>query len=110
MTDFQDGGRVSPLVDLVGGYTVAWFTAFAGVELVADLWGGSAHLDPFVGVEFDIRRVTIALSARWFHPAGEAFYSSFEYVTPGYQGAFGLLIGIKVRRDLDRRRDGDADG
>ena len=104
MTDLRDGARVSPLVDLAGGYTVKWFTAFAGFDLAMDFWGGGVHWSPLAGVEFDLpRRVTLQLAWKWYTPAFDWYASSIRYLPEDPRaGAMGVLLGIKVNVDPSR--------
>jgi hypothetical protein len=111
LTDFQSGARFSPMFDVAGGYTIDWFTVYGGVEMLLDFWRGSVHLDPMVGVEIDIRSFTLFGTFIWYHPFGDGYHNSFEYVTPGDHGSLGLMIGLKGRLDLGglgrRRRSHD---
>lgn len=110
LSDFQTGARFTPMFDIAGGYTIDWFTIYGGVEVLIDPWSQSVHIDPMVGVEFDIRNFTLFGTFIWYHPFGDGYQNSFEYVSPGDHGGLGLMIGLKGRFDLNegrRRRDDD---
>jgi len=104
MTDFRHGARLSPILDIAGGYTYRWFTVFAGFDVVADYAGGGALFNPFAGIEVDLpRRVALQLAAKWFSPAFEGFASPIRYVSVDYRGGIGVLVGIKFGFDLGKR-------
>lgn len=100
LTDFQEGARVTPMVDLAGGYTIDWFTPFAGVELMVDAWGKRILGNFFVGFEADIGDWTLASSAVWFTPWYDTFSSAVEYAGTGGNGGLGFLLGVKYRFHL----------
>jgi hypothetical protein len=104
LTDFQEGARIDPLFDVAGGYTVDWFTVYAAAEFLVDPWGQSVHVDPMVGMEFDIRNFTLFGTCIWYHPFGDGYRNSFEYVTPGDHGGIGVMLGLKGRIDLGHTR------
>jgi len=106
-TDFQDGARVSPLIDLAGGYTFEWFTPFAGLEMAIDLWGGDTVIDPYLGFEIDIGDLVLSFAAIWFHAGYDWYASPVRYVSGDTNGALGFLLGLKYRWDLSEevRRD-----
>jgi len=104
LTDFQEGARFDPTFDIAGGYTVDWFTIYGGAEFLVDPWRKTVHMDPMVGMEFDIRNFTLFGTFIWYHPFGDAYHNSFEYVTPGGHGGIGVMFGLKGRIDLNRPR------
>jgi hypothetical protein len=104
LTDFDTGARVVPFLDLAGGYTWNWLTAFLGAEVWLDFWGGGVAANPYVGVEFDIRRTTISLAGVWYNPGLDASSSAADYVSGLDRGGIGVQLGVKYRFDLGRRR------
>lgn len=102
LTDFQNAARLNPMFDIAGGYTIEWFTFYFGIDFLLDPWSKSVHMDPMVGVEFDIRRFTLFGTFLWYHPFGDGIHNSFEFVTPGGHGGLGLMFGLKGRFDLNR--------
>ncbi len=105
MTDFQDEARVAPIMDIAGGYTVDWFTFYAGAEIALDPWGGGAMANPFIGAEADIReRWSLSAAFVWFSPGYSVFSSSIDYVSANSQGAVGFILGLKRRWDLSHLR------
>ena len=105
LTDFQEGARISPLVDIAGGYTWAWFTLFGGAEFAYDGWGNNMYGNFFIGAEADIGDFTLALSGTWFSPWFDAYSSAVDYVAPNNAGGIGLLLGFKYRFDLLRKHN-----
>jgi hypothetical protein len=100
LTDFENGARVSPLVDIAVSYTYLWVTPFVGFETIVDLWASGAITNPFVGFEVDIDSWTLSASGIWYHPAHDWYASSIRYLAPNYQGSIGVMLGIKRRWDL----------
>jgi hypothetical protein len=94
-SDFDNGARIGPLMDIAGGYTINRFTPFAGIELTVDCWGPGVIWNPFVGLEIDIKKTTLSAAAIWYNPTFDAYTSSVDYVSPGYHGSVGLIIGVK---------------
>jgi len=108
LTDFKKGFRVSPTLDLAGGYTFAWFTPFAGGEFALDGWGGRLMGNFFAGFEADVGNWTLAASGIWFTPWFETSTSVVDYESPGHAGAVGCLLGVKYRFRLPgAKEDGD---
>jgi hypothetical protein len=105
-TDFRESGRISPLVDLAGGYTIEWFTPFAGFNMTADFWGGNVMSNFFGGFEADIGNLTLSAAAVWFYPSYDWYASPIRYVAPDYQGSIGVLIGVKYRFNTNVCRGG----
>jgi len=110
LTDFQDGARISPMVDIAGGYTIDWFTPFAGAEFIVDAWGKRLLGNFFVGFEADIGDWTLAGSGVWFTPWYDTFTSAVDYAGTKGNGGLGFLIGVKYRFHLknSKREGGDA--
>jgi hypothetical protein len=100
LTDFKEGARISPTLDLVGGYTFGWFTPFAGAEFAVDAWGGRLIGNFFAGFEADIGNLTLAASGVWFTPWFDTYSSVVDYESPDQAGAVGCLLGVKYRFHL----------
>ena len=100
LTDFSDGTRVSPTLDLAGGYTLGWFTPFLGAEFVGDVSGERLLGNFYAGSEADIGNLTLAAAGVWFTPWFETYTSSVEYVSPERHGALGFFVGLKYRFDV----------
>jgi hypothetical protein len=105
-TDFQEGARISPLIDLAGGYTVDWLTPFAGFEMAPDFWGGNVVSNYFAGFEADIGKLTLSAAGVWFYPSYDWYASPIRYVSADYQGSIGVLVGIKYKFDTIISRGG----
>ena len=50
-----------------------------------------------VGQELVISRVGLQLEARWYQPFANTSALLIDYASFGRQGAFGILIGVRVR-------------
>lgn len=96
-TDLQDQARISPVVDMAGGYTFDPITVFTGFETALDYWGGSAITNLFTGIEVETGRLILSAAGVWFDPAFDGSTSPVEYVSADYRGAFGFLLGAKIR-------------
>ncbi len=107
LTDFKDGARISPTLDIAGGYTFGWFTPYAGAEFAVDAWGGRLLGNFFAGFEADLGNWTLAASGVWFTPWFDTFSSVVDYVSPGEAGAVGCLLGVKYRIRLSGSKEGD---
>jgi len=110
MTDFQDGARIIPMLDLAGGYTWAWFTLFCGAEFAYDPWGANLHGNFYAGLEADIGNLTLAASGVWFTPWFDTYSSAVQYAAPNDAGGIGLLLGVKYRFDLLKNRKQEGGG
>jgi hypothetical protein len=110
-SDFRDGARIAPLLDMAGGYTIEWFTPFVGAEMAIDFWGMNVVVNPYAGFEIDISNLTLGASVVWFYPGYNWYASTIKYVSPNEQGGIGILIGIKYRWDTKKKakKEGDHD-
>jgi len=110
LTDFKQGARISPTLDIAGGHTFDWFTPFAGAEFQVDAWGGRLLGNFFAGFEADMGNFTVAASGVYFTPWFDTWSSIVDYVSPNQAGAVGCLLGFKYRfhlLDSDREPGGD---
>ena len=99
-TDFENGARIDPLIDLAGGYTFEWFTLFAGAEMALDMWDSNFVISPYLGGEFDIGKLSLSAALLYFSPAFDTFGSPVQYVSIKDMGAVGILLGLKYRWQL----------
>lgn len=92
-TDFvqaQSAAEVSASVSWLLGEHVMPYATFT---VYVDALSGAAHLAPGVGVEFRVGRFAIIPELRWYAPETSARGASVEWLSPGKQGAIGLVLG-----------------
>jgi hypothetical protein len=92
-TDFQQAqsaAEVSASVSwLLGEHVMPYLTFTVYVDALA----GTAHLAPGIGAEFRVGRFAIIPEVRWYAPETSARGASVEWLSPGKQGAIGLVLG-----------------
>lgn len=96
-TDFRSGFR--PYLETEGAvswryarYFGSYFTTNTLFQLLAPPIFTLA-----VGQELVISRVGLQLEARWYQPFANTSALLIDYASFGHQGAFGILIGVRVR-------------
>ena len=92
-TDFvqaQPAGELSVSASWLLGEHVMPYLNFT---VWVDGLSGAAHLAPGIGVEFRVGRFAIIPEVRWYAPETSASGASVEWLSPGKQGAIGLVLG-----------------
>lgn len=92
-TDFQQAQSAAEVSAsfswLLGEHVMPYLTMTVYVDALA----GTAHLAPGIGAEFRVGRFAIIPEIRWYAPETSARGSSVQWLSPGGQGAIGLVLG-----------------
>ena len=94
-TDFKSAWSAFDAAATASWTFRGWLRPYLSFPVYVDALAGTAHLAPALGLELRLGRFVLGPELRWYAPETRAWGSPADWLSPGGQGAIGLVLFVR---------------